>query len=505
MSGKQVSSRSNGKKTRGATTNGKTRSSSAKTSKSSKSASRAKSSKTVDVSISKGSKRASSSRVTKASSKSLSNKKKTAAKKSVAKKAIAKKTASKKTASKNASSRKSVSKKTTAKKKASSKKSVAKKSTKKLSTSSKRKSSSAKSTTTKRKSASSRKSTKKQVQVSKARGNNSASAKRGAKKNTGVEKAASKSNSTKSRAVKKTADGKNKVTNRIAVTTGAKRPTLNSIIPAPTREVLKPFRDAAKRTKKLQKDRAKIQKKRGDFLAKQGRKGKKYKMDLRLHTPASLGFFSTGGVDPAPAMVRLAGVKGLDIIGVTDYYNAAYVDQIRASAESTKITVLPGFDMRCRVGSCDSITAIALFPSTHCGADITRVLNELGVPKSAYGKPDYLLEPDFKEVIDCIEKHGGILIPSRVDKTPYRRLAIPALVERFGFHAFDLVHRDNPEFFQKNWPSGGFTFFSFSNANALGQIGCRTATVKLCTPGFEGLKALVARRVEQVDAEAEAA
>lgn len=279
------------------------------------------------------------------------------------------------------------------------------------------------------------------------------------------------------------------------------RQSLSSLIPAPTKEILKPFREAAKRTKKLKKDIKKAGKCRGDFLAKQGRKGKKYKIDLRVHTPGSYGFFSTGGIDPAPALVRLARVKGLDMIGVTDYYNVAYIDRIRAHAESTGITVLPGFDMCCRIGTCDSIGAIALFPPTYCAADITKVLNELKVPESAYGMPDYVLEVEFAEVIKCVEKHGGILIPSRVDKTPYCHLAIPDLVERFGFHAFDLVHKDDPGFFRENWPSGGFTFFTFSNANALGQIGNRSVTVKLSAPGFEGLKQLVARRteVEEVD------
>jgi hypothetical protein len=277
-----------------------------------------------------------------------------------------------------------------------------------------------------------------------------------------------------------------------------------SLIPAPTQEVLKPFRDAAKRTKKLIKDKQKALKSRGDFIAKQNKKGRKYKIDLRVHTPGSYGFFSTGGVDPAPALVRLARVKGLDMIGVTDYYNAAYIDQVRAQAEGTKIVVLPGFDMCCRVGICDQITAIALFPPDRTSIDIQAALDELKVPVSAYGRPDYILEVDFSTVVDCVERRGGIIIPSRVDKTPFRRLAIPDLVESFGFHAFDLVHTENPDFFREKWPSGGFTFFSFSNANALGQVGTRSATVRLNSPGFDGLKELVARR-PNIERPAEAA
>lgn len=267
-----------------------------------------------------------------------------------------------------------------------------------------------------------------------------------------------------------------------------------SSIPAPTAEVLKPFREAAKVTRKLQKERIKASKSRGDFIAKQNKKGKKYKIDLRVHTPGSYGFFSTGGVDPAPALVRLAKVKGLDMIAVTDYYNASYIDKVREHASGSKIVVLPGFDMCCRVGSCDGITAIALFPPSFGSTEIQTVLNELNVPPSAYGRPDYVIELAFDKILSIVEGYGGIIIPSRIDKTPFRKLAIPTLVEHFGFHAFDLVHCENPEYFRENWPSGGFTFFSFSNANALGQVGTRSATVRLNNLDFDSLKELVARR-----------
>ena len=266
-------------------------------------------------------------------------------------------------------------------------------------------------------------------------------------------------------------------------------------IVAPTFEILKPFRDAAVKTRMLQKQRAKARKTRGDFLAKPLKKGKRYSIDLRVHTPGSKGFFSTGGIDPAPAWVRLARVKGLDMVAITDFYDVSYIDRIREHAAQSTVTVLPGLDMRCRIGLCDEISLIALFPETHTGADVKQVLDRLNVPEAAYGDPDYVLSAVFAEVLEVVERFGGLVIPSRVDKTPYRHLAIPALVEEFGIHSFDLVHPENPEFFRDRWPSGGFTFFSFSNANALGQIGSRRAAIKLENPGFAGLKERIARRV----------
>src|SRR5690606_9882209 len=80
------------------------------------------------------------------------------------------------------------------------------------------------------------------------------------------------------------------------------RPTL---IATPTDKMLKPFREAAKRNQSIQKEKVKNQKKT-NFLAKPSKSTKKVYMDLRVHSPASEGYLTTGGVDPAAAMVKLA-------------------------------------------------------------------------------------------------------------------------------------------------------------------------------------------------------
>src|SRR5262249_17492909 len=146
-------------------------------------------------------------------------------------------------------------------------------------------------------------------------------------------------------------------------------------------------------------------------------------------------------------------------------------------ATKTNLTILPGVDLCCQIGSCREGYVIALFPEMTTSADIFAMLDELKVPQTAYGHKDYCVELPFGEVIRIVESRGGAVIPSRIDKTPYRQLAIPVLVEEFGIHTFDLVHPENTEFFSDRWPGGRFTFFSFSNANALAQIGSRMAKV----------------------------
>jgi hypothetical protein len=265
------------------------------------------------------------------------------------------------------------------------------------------------------------------------------------------------------------------------------------MIASPTTEMLKPFRDAAKKNKEVAKTKLKS-KSKSAFIAKPPKGSKKYTLDLRVHSPISEGYFSTGGVDPAAAMVRLAKSKGLDMIAITDYHSGDFVDLVKNEARETSVTVLPGIDLRCSVGNCSEVSFVALFPEEFTSESLNAVLNELGIPEVAKGRKTFTLREEMKKIIEIVESKGGVLIPTRLDKTPHRVIAVKELVEKYGFHAFDMVHPDNPEFFKEHWPSGEFTFLSSSNANALGQIGSRGMQLKLSSPGFIGLKTLLRRR-----------
>lgn len=265
-------------------------------------------------------------------------------------------------------------------------------------------------------------------------------------------------------------------------------------IPSPTKKQLKPFLEAAKQTRKIRKEIENKKKRKKSFLAKPSRKGKKYTLDLRIHSPASNTFQSPASIDPVSAIISLAKVKGLDVIGITDHIAVSHIDRIKLAAEDSKVTVIPGLDLRCRVGDSNWVSIIALFPESHGQLELTQVLEGLEVPLSSYGSEEFCIKKPFAEVIELIESFQGVVIPSQVDKTPNQKCAIPKLINELGFHAFDLVHPEKNDFFNESWPEGEFTFFSFSNASALGQIGSRRSLTKLCKPGFEGIKELVARR-----------
>jgi PHP family Zn ribbon phosphoesterase len=216
-------------------------------------------------------------------------------------------------------------------------------------------------------------------------------------------------------------------------------------------------------------------------------------MDLRVHSPASLGYLGVEGLDSAPAIVRLAKVKGLDVIAITDFFSGDFVDRMVNAAKDSPLTVIPGVGVRCKVGPCDDVVLSCLFPEAVTTSDINAFLDTLQVPISMRGKPNYLVTLPLEKILAALESCNGVAIPSRLDKTPHRMAALPTLVEEYGFRAFDLAYADSAALFKKRWPKIKFHLFTFSDANALAQIGSRNARVKLTNPGFEGIKEMVAR------------
>jgi hypothetical protein len=220
-----------------------------------------------------------------------------------------------------------------------------------------------------------------------------------------------------------------------------------------------------------------------------------YVLDLKVNSPASLGYLHIDGLESAPAMVRLSRVKGLDVIGITDLYSGEFIDPLVTAARGAPLTVIPGVSLRCRVGRCDDIILSCLFPETKTSADISAFLQALQIPLHAKGNANFIVAQPLDQVLHTLEQFQGVAIPTRVDKTPTRMAVLGELVETYGFRAFDLAYTDSTALFKRRWPKLKFQLFSFSDAYALAQIGSRSARVKLPIPGFEGIKQMVARQI----------
>lgn len=246
-----------------------------------------------------------------------------------------------------------------------------------------------------------------------------------------------------------------------------------------------------KKTKKKQAKK-KLSK---EFLYNAKKNAKSYTLDLRLHSSYSKTFFKVDGVHSIDAMMRLAKVKGIDIVSISDYNSFESYNEAIEAAKDHKLKIFPAIDLRFRFGSCDDCFFTAIFSEKKTKEELDNLLVSLKISKKSFGDPSFVIPVEFGEALKVIEKSGGILIPSRLDQSPRQQLVIKNLVNDFGFRAFDLVSEDSLEFFKQNWPEGGFTFFNFSNADSLGQVGSRSSKVKLCKPGFDGLTQRASRNL----------
>lgn len=230
-----------------------------------------------------------------------------------------------------------------------------------------------------------------------------------------------------------------------------------------------------------------------DKIEKKAVRRRKYSMDLRIHSPSSLGYLGIAGVDTANALVRLAKIKGLDTIALTDFYSGDFVDEVKEAASSFDLRIIPGTVIRGSVSGCSDVILACLFPEECKGESVNKFLNALHVSEKHFGDERYLVELPFERILSIVDKYSAVAIPSRMDKTPYRMAAIPTLVEDYGFRAFDLAYGDSESYFKNRWPKINFQLFGFSNSQALAQIGSRIAKVKMSAPGFQGIQELVAR------------
>src|SRR5574341_480980 len=138
------------------------------------------------------------------------------------------------------------------------------------------------------------------------------------------------------------------------------------------------------------------------------------KMDLHVHTPASLDFDVKRML---PENVISAALdKGLDAIAITDHNTGEWVDGTVAAAKG-KLVVFPGVEITASGGKEGGIHIIALFDVTTTTKDIENLLGALDIRAEKYGKSDAFTPRSPIEVIDVITQHHGLAVLAHADST----------------------------------------------------------------------------------------
>ena len=134
------------------------------------------------------------------------------------------------------------------------------------------------------------------------------------------------------------------------------------------------------------------------------------KADLHVHTPASADIDDKWKDATPEDVVRIAAEKGLDLIAITDHNTAVWCDPVRAAANGTGLTVLPGVEISTPQGH-----LLALFDTAVSSADIEDFLVTIGIARSQFGSLDVATNGGIVEVAAAISKAGGVAIAAHAE------------------------------------------------------------------------------------------
>ena len=205
----------------------------------------------------------------------------------------------------------------------------------------------------------------------------------------------------------------------------------------------------------------------------------RYLVDLHLHSPASNCF--SGSKTSLPEIIAAAKRKKLDAIAVTDHHSFDGFAGLKALGAREGILVLPGVELTCGLAGVEEVFILGIFDPGQPLKYLEKLLVELGVPRQASGSGGFIIPRPVEEVIMKIGALGGIAISSRIDKTEYRRAAIPELI-KLGVRVFDVVFPEKTgEYFGgfKEYRAGELSFFTFSDSHEAGNTGRRFSSIEL--------------------------
>lgn len=131
-------------------------------------------------------------------------------------------------------------------------------------------------------------------------------------------------------------------------------------------------------------------------------------LDLHVHSPASHDW-RDGGVSAADLVARALD-QGLDGIAITDHESGQFIDQLRAAAEGSGLTIIPGVELNNLAGN-EGIHLIALFNLDMTATDVDHFLSSIGALKGTGANVTRGTATEgLLEVLEEIKKRGGIAV-----------------------------------------------------------------------------------------------
>lgn len=166
-----------------------------------------------------------------------------------------------------------------------------------------------------------------------------------------------------------------------------------------------------------------------------------YKCDLHLHTTASL-CFQDRTVTPQQWVDR-AIEQGLNCVAVTDHNTGASIDEIKAVAVGTGLTVFPGVEITC---DASKVHLLILFDVSRSSADVRDFLVRADIRADDFGKQNASTVKSVFDIAELAIKDGALVIPAHIDE--YNGLGsvsvdnLKKIFSAYHINAVQVVHKE---------------------------------------------------------------
>lgn len=209
-------------------------------------------------------------------------------------------------------------------------------------------------------------------------------------------------------------------------------------------------------------------------------------MDLHIHS--CLSPCASNEMTPNN-IVRMAKLKGLDIIAVCDHNHTGNLEAVSKAAEDLNILLLPGLELE----TSEEIHLLCYFPSLGMASRMQLALKEFyqGIPnrEDIFGpqlildeedelkeKVGFLLAAstklDLYQAVSMVRELGGAIVPAHVDRESYSILSnLGSIPEDLSFKTLEVSRYTTRDAFLEKYPEyGGKQFISSSDAHDLSMI-----------------------------------
>lgn len=213
--------------------------------------------------------------------------------------------------------------------------------------------------------------------------------------------------------------------------------------------------------------------------------------DLHVHSPKSICYRKSSVTDEQ--IVDAARQRGLDILAVTDHNSVEGVDGIRTAARGKGLLVFPGIELSTSAGH-----FITLFDLDRSADDLRRLVENIGLPQSAWGDAAAAAAVPIAEILDNIHQCGGLVIAAHAERWPTgfleTNLARGAKLKIHNHPCLDALEITVPQN-KTSWNAGSMRGYSrkiaciqSSDAHAPEEIGRRFVRINMRRENLDGLR-----------------